>query len=856
MAVELDENQLEVARHLTGGLLVMAPVGTGKTLVLAERMAYAIASRIPPERILGLTFTNRACNEMRERVKKRYPQFASSVRIQTFHGLCATMLRTEARYIGLPCDFVIYDEADCQEVIKELGGDPGEVRNMLAAIQGAKVDAPLELISASDLWSLERLFRRKCPDLAGLAVRYQDVLRTRHALDFADLVLMVRVTLNAHPDVRKRWENRYDLVQVDEVQDTHLSEYEVVRYLARRSGNLALVGDMNQTIYEWRGSRPGELLTKFFEDFKPVTTMSLEINYRATRVLVQAANAVASRLRRYVSGVAQGTEGHRETAAASSTAVSPQAGAARSAPRVRACRPCRPSAAAEKGERIGIRRFDNEHKEADWVCSAIRTIVDTRSVRYNQIGVLTRTNGRGEDISKVFARENLPHVTVEQFQFFAREEIKDALACLKMLINPRDKASVTRVLLKLARGVGDSTIKDINVRSQGTGLSLSDLIMSSSFIHGDPFYRLIQAWDSGGIVVLDVETTDIYADAVEVIEIAAARVVRGKVTGTFRALLRNTVPVGASEIIHHYSDDMLREAGEEAADVFRRFFRFAADSGGMLAGHNAQAFDVPVIESHARRLGLSPPGWVCYDTLDLAQRFITSPGYSLGVLAQTLGLEHEPTHKALDDVLCTCDLLRELMPLITKGASDRQTVVLRHSQYLEPFARLVDGWRAKARTERPPDLLDEILETSGIRRRYAKERNRLDNLDTLCHFFRVKDEHDLEPWDALQHLTKMCAISTNVDLIADDDNRVPVITVHQAKGLEFDYVFLVSATADQFPSYLAVRDGKFDEEARVFYVAVTRARKQLFISYPTRLGGYWKKPSPFLEYFDPECVST
>ncbi|MGE5574108.1 MAG: 3'-5' exonuclease [Bacteroidota bacterium] len=196
------------------------------------------------------------------------------------------------------------------------------------------------------------------------------------------------------------------------------------------------------------------------------------------------------------------------------------------------------------------------------------------------------------------------------------------------------------------------------------------------------------------------------------------------------------------------------------------------------------------------------------------------------------------------------------MQLIRRGANDRQTIVLRHGQRLTPFAKLVDGWRAKARTERPSDLLQEILETSGIRRRYAKEPNRLDNLDTLCHFFRIKDEREMEPWDALQHLTKLCAISTNVDLIADDDNRVPVITVHQAKGLEFDYVFLVSATADQFPSYLSAKEGRLEEEARVFYVAVTRARKQLFISYPTRLGGYWKRPSPFLEYFDPECVTT
>lgn len=857
--VKLDNAQRQIAEHIHGGLLVMAPVGTGKTLVLAERMANAIASKIEPKRILGLTFTNRACMEMRERVRRRYPQFAGLVRIQTFHGLCASMLRTEARYIGLPCDFVIYDEDDCVQIIKELVDRTGRLppspsgeyqtleqlyRDVAGIIQRVKVDAPLELVEHA--WSLRELFRRQCPDYASWALQYQEVLADRHALDFADLILMVRVMLENYPDARERWMNRFDLIQVDEVQDTHMSEYEVVRCLALRTKNLAFVGDTNQTIYEWRGSQPRELLKAFDRDFSPITKLSLEVNYRATEVLVRAANSVASHLRSAASEAYDSFMSRLQLAASSILGTSRAEKGGRAGG-------CRAWASAEKGEKVCIRRFEDGDSEAQWVSGEIKRIVETYSVPYYRIGVLTRTNKRGADVSKVFSRENLPHITVEQFRFFERMEIKDALACLKILVNPRDRASVTRVLLKLAWRVGESTIADINRRGEEIGLALSDFVTTSSYIHGDPFYRLLEAWDTEGVVVLDVETTDIYADVVDVVEIAAARVVRGEVVDTYRALLRNTVPVGPSESIHHYSDEFLRENGRDPAEVFGEFSLFVGRS--IVTGHNAHAFDVPVIESHMCRLGLPRPDWVCYDTLDLAQRFVKSPGYSLEVLADTLGLSHKPTHQASDDVGCTCDLLCELIPEVRKHASDRQELVMKYGSNLKPFASLVDGWRTRAKTERPPAVLEEVMETSGLKRVYAKESDRLYNFGTLCDFFRDRDEPEMEPWDALQHLIKLCAISTNVDLLSEEDNRVPVITVHQAKGLEFDYVFIVGATDSEFPSFRAIREGRHLEEARIFYVAVTRARKQLFITYPARDWKYPRKPSPFLQYFEPECVS-
>lgn len=215
-----------------------------------------------------------------------------------------------------------------------------------------------------DVWSLEQLFRRRCLDYAALALQYQEVLTGRHALNFADLILMVRAMLKNYPDVRDRWMNRFDLVQVDEVQDTHLSEYEVVRYLALRTGNLAFVGDTNQTIYEWRGSHPWEPLRAFQRDFNPVAEMSLRVNYRATHVLVKAANSVADHLSRYVAEAHDSTASGRKLAASSSVR-DPRAGHARHTAG------CLPSVSAQKGEKICVRCFEDSDSEAQWISREI-----------------------------------------------------------------------------------------------------------------------------------------------------------------------------------------------------------------------------------------------------------------------------------------------------------------------------------------------------------------------------------------------------------------------------------------------------------------------------------------------------
>ncbi|MBE9126299.1 MULTISPECIES: UvrD-helicase domain-containing protein [unclassified Coleofasciculus] len=225
MENELNSQQSAIARDTQGAILVLAPVGTGKTRVLAERVLRAMKRGISPQRILCLTFTNRASQEMSDRLSQYCREQLSYLTIKTFHGLCASMLRTEASQLGLPADFVIYDDADCIELIKEVFSfsTDKEAGQLFFELANCKTKASNFQLSLSN--SLAELYTTLDTDWARRAAHYQAILQKRHVLDFGDLLFYVRAMLHQEPEISQRWAKKFDFVQVDEVQDTHLSEY-------------------------------------------------------------------------------------------------------------------------------------------------------------------------------------------------------------------------------------------------------------------------------------------------------------------------------------------------------------------------------------------------------------------------------------------------------------------------------------------------------------------------------------------------------------------------------------------------------------------------------------------------------
>jgi DNA helicase-2/ATP-dependent DNA helicase PcrA len=810
---QLDEAQQRIADHLDGGLLVLAPVGSGKTYALTERIGRALeGGAFRPERILTLTFTNRAAEEVRQRLTERFPDEVDRLWISTFHGLCATILRRGARSAGLPTDFTICDEIDSIELLREVGPLSQEgaraffhdLERSKASFSGRALSWPLDF---------EALFA-PLGEAQALALRYQQELAQQGMLDFADLVLLTNALFARQPAVRHDWEERFDLIQVDEVQDTHRSEYNVLWVLARRSSNLAFFGDLDQTIYGWRGSDPEAIVERFRRDFAPVAELRLEHNRRATRHLVQTADAFASCFE------------HRRTKVS-------------------------PDDQAPLGEVIVLHHAPDVAAEARWIAQRVRELVVDNA--YRRIGVLTGTNQRSIVISKALQESGVPHVTVEELEFFRRQEIKDALAYLRLLINPHDTGAISRVLDRPVREISRAALARLRREAEPLGLLLNDFIRPITFTTGDPFGAVLEAYRSGHLTVFDLETTGLDAPRAEIAELAAIRLESGRPAGRLEALVRTEAPVGRSAAVHGLRDVDLA-AGRPAAEVLAQFFSLSDDT--LLIGHNI-SFDLQILFIQAVRLGLQIPDVTYADTLELARRFVPGTNYSLEVLAARLGLKHQPGHRAMLDTLATCDLLAHLIPKLEAREQERRVLLDREASPFADLAGLLDDWRRELVEEcRPAELLDQVLDESGLIEYYANDQRRSQSLRELVRTFERHDRPELPPVEALYRVISQTALARSLEQLDRRDERVAITTIHQAKGLEFDAVFIAGLAEGELPRRRSIREGRLEEERRLFYVALTRARRRLFLTTHARNDYGPTRPSQFLRHLDPSLLET
>jgi DNA helicase-2/ATP-dependent DNA helicase PcrA len=815
MSIELDAAQQRVVDQLKGGLLVLAPVGSGKTFALTERIGRALdVGKLRPERILTLTFTNRAAREVQQRLADRFPDQVERLWISTFHGLCATILRREARAAGLPADFTICDETDSLDLLREISPlDQDAARAFFRDLERAKT-----VLSSRELsWPLDfaRLF---APLGEGrvLARLYQDELRQQGRLDFGDLVLLTNALFARRADVRQRWEERFDLVQVDEVQDTHRSEYNVIWVLAHRGRNLALFGDLDQTIYGWRGSDPDAIVQRFRHDFAPVVELSLGHNRRATRNLVQAADQFAASFEQRWGSSAAGAAG-----------------------------------TALPGEAITVHYAPDPEAEASWIAERVGELLSGQDgPAYRRIGILTGTNQRGLVISAVLQRAGVGHVTVEQLEFFRRQEVKDALAYLRLMINPDDTGAILRTLERPDRKIGRDMLARLRRQGEPLGLHLVDFIRPATFTHGDPFGRLLEAYREGSLTVFDLETTGLDDLRAEIVEVGAIRLESGQPTRSLEALVQTSLLVGPSTDVHGLHDADLA-AGRPPEQVLGDLFALA--DGSLLVGHNV-AFDLRMLFAQAARLGLTAPEVHFADTLQLARRFIQAPDYSLAGLARHLGLEHRPDHRAMLDVEATCELLRLLLPRLAEHEAERRALLDREAEPFADLAGLLDDWRTLAESCRPAELLDQVLDESGLFAHYADDPRRSASLQELLRAFELLDQPSLPPVEALYQVVNQTALARGLEQLVEREDRVAISTIHQAKGLEFDAVFVAGLTEGELPRRRSIQEGRLGEEQRLFYVALTRARRRLFLSSHARTARGPTRPSQFLRQLDPELL--
>jgi DNA helicase-2/ATP-dependent DNA helicase PcrA len=428
----LNPEQCRAVETTEGPLLVLAGAGSGKTRVLTQRIAWLIGGcGIAPESILAVTFTNKAAGEMRERVEKVLGPDAAGVWLSTFHSLCVRILRREAGHLGFSRGFAIYDSSDAAALVKEAmrrtGLDP-------------KVEEPRRMEWRIDQWKNAGVGPAEAYDAAAdfearraaeVYLAYQRLLVDANALDFGDLLLRTTELFERFPEVLAHYRRRWHYLLVDEYQDTNRVQYRLVQQLAAEHRNLCVVGDPDQSIYAWRGADVRNILD-FERDYPEAQVVRLERNYRSTSAILEGA-----------SGVVAHNVARKEKALV---------------------------AEREGGDPIAVHVAPTDRDEAQWVARRILSLARSEGRPLGSFAIFYRTNAQSRLFEEALLECDVPHVVVGGVRFYERAEVKDALAWLRLLVNPADAVSLRRALAKPARGIGKGTLERAETLARERGV--------------------------------------------------------------------------------------------------------------------------------------------------------------------------------------------------------------------------------------------------------------------------------------------------------------------------------------------------------------------------------------------------
>lgn len=478
----LNEPQREAVLHTEGPLLILAGAGSGKTRVLTHRIAYLIEERgVNPWNILAITFTNKAAEEMRQRVDSLVGFGAESIWVSTFHSACVRILRRFIDRLGYDNRFTIYDTEDQKTLMKEVCRKVGvdtkvyRERNLLSAVSAAKNEMILpdefELKAGGDFGQLR---------IAKVYREYEAQLKANNALDFDDLLVKTVQLLETQPDVLENYQERFRYIMVDEYQDTNTVQFRLVRLLSGKYRNLCVVGDDDQSIYKFRGANIRNILD-FEQEFPDAYVVRLEQNYRSTGNILNAAN-----------GVIRNNRDRKEKTLWTDRG---------------------------DGDKIQLRQFETEFDEAEFIAEDIKEEVG-RGASYSDSAVLYRTNAQSRLFEEKFVAMNIPYKIVGGVNFYARREIKDLLAYLRTVDNGQDDLAVRRIINVPKRGIGLTTINRIQESAAARGIGFYEALLAPEMIPGvgrsapklDSFAALIEYFKGRAE---EVSITDLVREIIE-----------------------------------------------------------------------------------------------------------------------------------------------------------------------------------------------------------------------------------------------------------------------------------------------------------------------------------------------------
>ena len=435
----LNDKQREAVLYNDGPLLIIAGAGAGKTKTLTTKIAYLIGEEnASPYSILAITFTNKAAKEMKDRLYSIIGDEAKKLQVSTFHSFGLKLIRENCRVLGYDSNFVIMDSDDSltvvKRILKELNLDPKvynpkAIRNKISSCKNDMVSPEkYEQYAVSDY---EKIVHK-------VYEKYEHKLKSNNSVDFDDLLLLPIKLFNNNPDILERYQNFYKYILIDEYQDTNEAQYILTKLLAKKNRLITCVGDDSQSIYSFRGANYRNILN-FEKDYKDAKTILLEQNYRSTSNILDAANAVI-----------KNNKMKKEKNLWTARGV---------------------------GEKIKYYRSYNERDEAQYVIRKTKELVNN-GVDYKDIAVLYRTNAQSRVIEEEMLKENLPYRVIGSFYFYSRKEIKDLIAYLRLIHNPKDNVSLLRVINTPKRGIGLKTIENLTKKADSEGISLYEAIDS------------------------------------------------------------------------------------------------------------------------------------------------------------------------------------------------------------------------------------------------------------------------------------------------------------------------------------------------------------------------------------------
>jgi len=604
----LNKEQLKAVETVDGPLLIVAGPGTGKTRVITHRIAYLVNQfGVKPHRIAAMTFTNKAAREMRERLQALMGPISNNLTIGTFHSVCANILRRDGHHIGLDRGFLIYDSDDQLKLIKGCMEEheidprkfaPRAIQSHISAAKSSLIDAEGYAIHAQSY--LEEVISR-------IYKRYQELIRRNKALDFDDLLLSTYQMFNTNEALLKKYQTRYIHILVDEFQDTNIPQYRIAQQLADQYKNICVVGDPDQSIYSWRNADIRNILN-FKKDYPEAQIITLEENYRSTETILSAAQSVISKNQERVDKELWTTN--------------------------------------TKGSLIKITEEHDEEEEAQSVIREVERLVDTDGYNRSEIAIMYRVNAQSRALEEACLRYGVPYQIIGGVKFYQRREVKDIIAYLRLLMNPHEDVSLTRIINIPNRGIGQRTLDELIQYGRTNEISIFSVIQ--------------------GIIKQD-----------------------------------NNMP--------------------------------------------------------------------------------SLPARSI---------------RAITDFL-------NLIRLLSKESQELDIV----------------------------ETIDKILEHTGYQHFAQKDERGEERWENILEFRGLAQEFkNMGPEEGLITFLESVSLSTDLDTMEDEAGSLTLITLHQAKGLEFSAVFIVGIEDGLLPHLRSMNDpGQLEEERRLFYVGITRAKSRLYL---------------------------